>query len=111
MTLNQIVRDYRDEICGGIPWVVVYKHGRSWYAKAFWPEDGEYDTGYTFDLEDLQELEEIVNVDPKAICINGYYMGFGYDFKPEEIDAKIRYFYTQRRNLLQGDFLDCMVVK
>ena len=71
MTLNQIVRDYRDEICGGIPWVVVYKQGRSWYAKAFWPEDGEYRTGYTFDREDLQELEEIACVDPKAICFNG----------------------------------------
>ena len=59
MTLNQIARDYRDEICGGIPWVVVYKQGRSWYAKAFWPEDGEYDTGYTFDSDDIRELEEI----------------------------------------------------
>lgn len=111
MTLNQIARDYRDEICGGIPWVVVYKQGRSWYAKAFWPEDGEYDTGYIFDREDLQELEEIACVDPKAICFNGYYMGFDDDFTTVEIEAKIRRFYTQRFNQLQTDFLDYMVVK
>lgn len=100
MTLNQIARDYRDEICGGIPWVVVYKCGRSWYAKAFWEEDNP-NVGYAFEREDLQEMEEIACVDSDAICFNGYYMGFDYDFKTEKIEAKIRYFYINHLNKLQ----------
>lgn len=111
MTLNQIARNYRDEIRGGIPWLVVYKYGRSWYCNYYYPESGSYEEGYIFDPDDLQELQEISTIDPKAICFNGYYMGFGNDFTVEEIENKIRFFYNERYNQPQGDFLDCLVIQ
>lgn len=110
-SLKQIIKDNKDEICDSIAWVVIYKEGRSWNAEAFWNEDGSYDDGLVFGAEDYARLNEIAAIDSKAICINGYYMPFGEDFTLAEIEAKVLYFYSERRNQLQGDFLDCMVVK
>lgn len=108
-SLRNIVRDYRDEIRDGIAWVVVYKEGRSWNAKAVWPDDGDYEDGYTLDKGDLEELISISRLDGKAICFNGYYCGFGEDFTLADIENKILGFYMDRRMQLTGDFLECMV--
>lgn len=110
-SLKQIVKEYRDEIVDGIAWVAIYKTGRSWNAVAVWPEDGGYDEGYILDECDLAELKAISCLDYKAICFNGYYMGFGEDFTNDELAAKVQWFYEGRMNQLQGDFLECMVVK
>jgi hypothetical protein len=110
-SLKQIVSTYRDEIIDGIAWVAIFKRGRSWSAEAYWPEDGSYEDGYVFDGFEIQLMEEIAQIDHKAICINGYYMGFGEDFTLEDIENKVRYFYEERRNQLSGDFLECMVVR
>lgn len=110
-SLKQIVKEYRDEIVDGIAWVAIYKVGRSWCAECAWPENGGYDEGYVFDADDLEAFESIAKIDHKAICFNGYYMGFGEDFTNEEIENKVLYFYEGRMNQLQGDFLDCMVIK
>lgn len=109
-SLKQIIKDYRDEIIDGIAWVAIYKEGRSWNAKAYWAEDGDYDNGFVFESDVVEALEEISRTDHKAICINGYYMGFGEDFTIDEIANKVQYFYEARRNQLQGDFLECFVV-
>lgn len=108
-SLKQIVKDYRDEIIDGIAWVTIWKNGRSWNAAAVWPEDGGYDEGYILHSDDLAELKAISALDHKAICINGYYMGFGEDFTLTDIENKVLYFYEERRNQLFGDFLQCFV--
>ncbi len=102
---------YRDEIIDGIAWVVIFKEGRSWFAEAYWPDDGGYDEGYVFDGFDLEMMEDAAKRDHKAICINGYYNGFGEDFTLADIENKILYFYEGRMNQLHGDFLECMVVR
>ena len=108
-SLKNIVREFRDEIRDGIAWVVVYKEGRSWNAKAVWPDDGDYDEGYTLDVGDLEELVYISKIDNKAICFNGYYCGFGEDVTLTDMENKILGFYQDRRLQLEGDFLECMV--
>lgn len=108
-SLKEIAKDYRDEIIDGIAWVTIWKNGRSWNASAVWPEDGGYDEGYILHRDDLAELKAISTLDHKAICINGYYMGFGEDFTLEDIANKILYFYEGRMNQLFGDFLQCFV--
>lgn len=110
-SLKQIVKRYRDEINEGIAWVAIYKEGRSWNAYAVWPEDGGYDEGYILYSEDVQALQKIADTDCKAICINGYYMGFGDDFTNVEIENKLLYFYEMRLNQLKADFLDCFVIR
>lgn len=109
-SLKEVVRSYRDEIVDGIAWVAIWKVGRSWKVWAFWEESGSYDDGYEFDSYDVNRMKEIVKEDHKAICFNGYYMGFGEDFTNEEIQNKVRWFYEERRCQLHGDFLECMVI-
>ena len=37
----------------------------------------------------MKELQRISQIDHKAICINGYYMGFGEDFTLKEMEDMI----------------------
>lgn len=69
--LNEIARNYADEIRDGIAWVLVWKTGRSWNATAVWL-DAETDT---FEPDDLDTAREILKQDPNAVMLNGYYCG------------------------------------
>lgn len=104
-SLKNIVRDECSTITNGIAWVVIYKDGRSWKSNYFYPESGDYDNGYIFSDEDMEELQRISETDPKAICVNGYYMPFSEDFTLQEMENKILWMYQNRLNQLQGDFL------
>lgn len=108
--LRTIIKENNNIIIEGIAWVVIYKDGRSWNCDYFYPESGSYDEGYTFSAEDIEKMEEIAKKDHKAICINGYYMGFGEDFNLKEMEDKVLWMYENWRNQLKGDFLDCFVV-
>lgn len=109
-SLRDIVKDHRDELVDGIAWLAFYKDGRSWGAGVFWPVGGDYDNGFVFSQEDYESMKSISSVDPKAVCINGYYMPFGEDFVLEEIENKILYFYEFRLNQLIGDFMNGLVI-
>ena len=109
-SLAQVVKENYDEIMDGIAWVVIYKHIESWVCSVFWIEDGNYDDGYIFSEEDVNEMKKISTIDQKAIAINGYYMPFGEDFTDQQIENTITYYYEGRINQLVGDFLGIMVV-
>lgn len=108
-SLKEIVKENRDEIVEGMAWVVIWKNGRSWNCESFWEESGSYEDGYEFLSEDIKQMNDISKIDPKAIAVNGYYMGFGEDFTMEELENKILYFYESRLNQLNGDFLGHLV--
>lgn len=110
MTLKNLVKESRDFITDGIAWVAIWKEGRSWKYDYFYESDGSYDEGLVFDCDDMDRFETIASKDHKAICLNGYYMGFGQEDTLQEIENKILYFYLKRLNQLSGDFLDCMVI-
>ncbi len=97
--INTIAKEWADEIRDGIAWVIVWKTGRSWNATAVWLD---FDTD-TFKLEDLELAREILEKDPKAIMINGYYCGhFGEDMTVAELAAGIRWHYENGYNMLDG---------
>lgn len=116
-SLRQIVRDYKEEILDGIAWVCIWKEKRSWYAEAFWPEDGDYDYGYFFNEDDTERMKEILKTDHKAICINGYYGGFGdtedvssyYNTIPA-IEERVFWKYTNRYSQLDH-FVEGFIIK
>lgn len=108
-SLKEIVKENRDEIVEGMAWVVIWKNGRSWNCECFWEESGSYEDGYEFLPEDIERMKKVSNIDPKAISVNGYYMGIGEDFTIEDIENKILYFYETRLNQLNGDFLGYFV--
>lgn len=97
--INAIAREWADEIRGGIAWVIVWKIGRSWNAQAVWL-DSDTDT---FEPEDLELAREILEKDPKAVMLNGYYCGhFGEDMTVAELAAGIRWHYENGYNTLEG---------
>lgn len=104
-SLKDIIKEEYSTIADGIAWVAIYKEGRSWKSDYFYEESGSYDEGLVFSADDMEELRRISKVDNKAICINGYYMGFGEDFTKKEMEDKILWMYMERLNQLKGDFL------
>lgn len=96
--LNAIAREYADEIRDGIAWVIVWKTGRSWNAEAFWLNCDDD----TFELGDLDRAREILEQDPNAVMLNGYYCGhFGEGMTVAELAAGIRWHYENNHNTLK----------
>lgn len=97
--ISTIAREWADEIRDGIAWVIVWKTGRSWNATAVWLNCDDD----TFEPEDLELAREILEKDPKAVMLNGYYCGhFGEDMTVAELAAGIRWHYENGYNLLDG---------
>ncbi len=59
-SLRKLITDNIDAITEGIEWLVFYKEGRSWNASCYFPEYGNYDTGYGFSEEDFREMKRIL---------------------------------------------------
>lgn len=96
--INAIAKEWADELRDGIAWVIVWKTGRSWNAQAVWLNNDD-----TFEPEDLELAREILEKDPKAVMVNGYYCGhFGEDMTVAELAAGIRWHYENGCNMLDG---------
>ncbi len=97
--INAIAKELADELRDGIAWVIIWKIGRSWNAQAVWL-DSDTDT---FEPDDLGLAREILEKDPKAVMLNGYYCGhFGEDMTVAELAAGIRWHYDNGYNQLDG---------
>ena len=69
--INTIAKEWADELRDGIAWLIVWKTGRSWNAQAVWlGVDND-----TFEPEDLEAARNILQQDPNAVMLNGYYCG------------------------------------
>lgn len=98
--LNKVASYFADEIRDGIAWVIIWKTARSWHGYAAWPDP---DTE-TFEPDDLEKAHEVLEEDPNAVMLNGYYCGhFGEDMNALEIAAGIRWHYENRANLLMDN--------
>ena len=94
--INKIAREYADDIRDGIAWVIIWKDGRSWNATSVWLTIDD-----TFEPDDMDTVKEILEADPSAVMLNGYYCGhFGEDMTAAEIEAGIRWHYENGYNLL-----------
>lgn len=97
--LNTIARNEADTIREGIAWLIVWKTGRSWHAESVYLNADDD----TFELEDLDMARKILEQDPGAVMLNGYYCGrFGEDMTAAEIEAGIRWHYENGYNLLEN---------
>lgn len=95
--LNKVAGYFADEIRDGIAWVIIWKTGRSWHGKAVWLNCDDD----TFEREDMDDVRKILEADPNAVMLNGYYCGhFGEDMTAAEIAAGIRWNYESGHNLL-----------
>ena len=98
-TLKEITPYYADDIRDGIAWVIVWKQGRGWQAMPVWLD---CDTN-RFTPEDCDEARRILEIDPNAVILNGYYCGhFAEDMTNAEIADGIRWHYENGCNLLRN---------
>lgn len=96
--INTIAKEWADELRDGIAWLIVWKTGRSWNAQAVWlGVDND-----TFEPEDLEAARNILQQDPNAVMLNGYYCGrLGEDMTRNELAAGIRWHYENGFHLLK----------
>ncbi len=96
--LKEIARDVASEIRDGIGWVIVYRTGRSWHSVTLYSDLGNNE----WETDDINDALEALRLDPRAVALNGYYLGFG-DMTIEDIAAGIRYHYERGTNALADD--------
>ncbi len=97
--LKEIARDVASEIRDGIGWVIVYRTGRSWHALTVWSDLGNNE----WETDDINDALEALRLDPRAVALNGYYLGHFGDMTIEDIAAGIRYHYERGTNALADD--------
>lgn len=97
--LKEIARDYAAEIRDGIGWLIVYRTGRSWHALTVWSDLGNNE----WETDDINDALEALRLDPRAVALNGYYLGRFGDMTIEDIAAGIRYHYERGTNALADD--------
>lgn len=97
--LKEIAREYAAEIRDGIGWVIVYRTGRSWHALTVWSDlsNNEWET------DDINDALEALRLDPRAVALNGYYLGRFGDMTIDDIAAGIRWHYERGTNALADD--------
>lgn len=100
-SLRDTVKDYQDELRGGIAWVAFWREGRSWNAEYFYIDPDDILTA-----EDRNRLKEIRQADPAAVVLNSYYCGqLAEDMTVDELAAGVRHHYEQGFNGIE-DFIE-----
>ena len=97
--LKKIAREYASEIRDGIGWVIVYRTGRSWHALTVWSDLGNNE----WETDDINDALEALRLDPRAVALNGYYLGHFGDMTIDNIAAGIRWHYERGTNALADD--------
>ena len=97
--LKEIAREYATEIRDGIGWVIVYRIGRSWHALTVWSDLGNNE----WETDDINDALEALRLDPRAVALNGYYLGHFGDMTIDDIAAGIRWHYEHGTNALADD--------
>lgn len=97
--LKEVAREYASEIRDGIGWVIVYRTGRSWHALTVWSDLGNNE----WETDDINDALEALRLDPRAVALNGYYLGHFGDMTIDDIAAGIRWHYERGTNALADD--------
>lgn len=97
--LKEIAREYADEIRDGIGWLIVYRTGRSWHALTVWSDLGNNE----WETDDINDALEALRLDPRAVALNGYYLGRFGGMTIDDIAAGIRWHYERGTNALADD--------
>lgn len=97
--LKDIAREYASEIRDGIGWVIVYRTGRSWHGLTVWSDLGNNE----WETDDINDALEALRLDPRAVALNGYYLGHFGDMTIEDIAVGIRWHYERGTNALADD--------
>lgn len=79
--------------------MIVYRTGRSWHALTVWSDLGNNE----WETDDINDALEALRLDPRAVVLNGYYLGHFGDMTIDDIAAGIRWHYERGTNALADD--------
>lgn len=98
-TAQRVLQEARD----GIAWITLHKEGRGWDAECFWPEYDDKRNVFCHDEDELDELHAVLEADPNAIFVNGYYTNLGstVEMTRESLANALRWQYENQFNLLR----------
>ena len=95
--LRDVVRYYRQELQGGIAWVVFWREGTSWDGQCVYLDDDDLLT-----KEDQITMTEILQKDAHAVALNSYYSGqITEDMTIDELMVGVRHHYRRGSNSLE----------
>ena len=98
-SLREAVKDFQDELRGGMAWVIFWREGRSWQSDYLYLELGSD----TIPYDDMGKVQQICRLDPNAVALNGYYCGhLAEDMRLDELTAGVRWHYENGFNTLAG---------
>lgn len=75
-TLRQAAQDMIDVAREGIGWIALWKDGKGWMAMDYYPDIDRNDN-LIFEDYDLDSLQNILALDPRAILVNGWHHNLG----------------------------------
>jgi hypothetical protein len=74
--MRQTAQDMIDVAREGIGWIALWKDGKGWMAMDYYP-DIDRDDNLIFEDYDIDSLQNILKIDPRAILVNGWYHNLG----------------------------------
>ena len=76
-SIRQAAQDVLGVARDGIGWIALWKDGKGWMSKDFWPDDIDAHGNPTFDDFDMEGLKNLVKLDPRAIIVNSWWRNLG----------------------------------
>lgn len=75
-SMRQTAQDMIDVAREGIGWIALWKSGKGWMARDLYP-DIDRENNLVFEDYELEALQRIVALDPRAILVNGWHHNLG----------------------------------
>lgn len=75
-SIRQAAQDVLGDARDGIGWIAVWKDGKGWMAKTYYP-DMDRQGRLVFEDYELESLRALAEFDPNAILVNSYYHNLG----------------------------------
>lgn len=107
-TLRQNAQDMLDIAREGIGWIALWKDGKGWMSRDFYP-DIDRSGALVFEDYELEELQSIFRLDPGAILVNGWEHNLGdcTCMTRDSLAGALRWQYEMGHALLAGVLQNC----
>lgn len=97
-----------DDVRSGIPWIIIWKVGRSWNVDTLYLEYNERSCMFEYiEPEDLEYMRRIMEEDGNAAIVNTYYCNMGPlddEMTVSTLSDGIRYQYYQGSDRIRNLF-------
>lgn len=106
-SIRTAAQDVLTEARDGIGWIALWKDGKGWMSMVFWPDIDRHDH-LSFEDFEIEGLQNIMKIDPRAILVNGWYHNLGdpEHMTRDSLADSLRWQYDLQHYLV-ADVLNC----